>query len=136
MRRLVAEAAQDGVAAAVLTCIVDDAGAYGRVVKDDAGRLLRIVEARDATPAEKAIREFNTGVYCYRTGAAAGSPAQPDHRQRPAGILPHRHHRLPGRPQGHDVRAVATRDADEVMGINTVDELARAEELHRQRQAS
>ena len=51
----------------MLTCVVDDAGAYGRVVKDDAGRLLRIVEARDATPAEKAIREFNTGVYCYRT---------------------------------------------------------------------
>ncbi len=37
--------------------------------------------------------------------------------------------------RGHDVRAVATRDADEVMGINTVDELALAEKLHGQRQA-
>ncbi len=122
VRRLVDEAGQDGVAAAVLTCIVDDAGAYGRVVKDDAGRLLRIVEARDATPAQKAIREFNTGVYCYRTPLLRRR-CQPHHRQRPAEYyLTDTIGHLVGR--GHDVRAVATRDADEVMGINTVDELA------------
>jgi UDP-N-acetylglucosamine diphosphorylase/glucosamine-1-phosphate N-acetyltransferase len=135
VRRLVAEAAQDGVAAAVLTCIVDDAGAYGRVVKDDAGRLLRIVEARDASPAEKALREFNTGVYCYRTALLqeALRSLTTDNDQREY-YLTDTIGYLVGR--GHDVRAVATRDADEVMGINTVDELARAEELYRLRQGS
>jgi len=113
---------------------VDDAGAYGRVIKDDAGRLLRIVEARDASPAETAIREFNTGVYCYRTTllreALASLTTDNDQQEYyltdTIGFLVAR---------GHDVRAVVTRDADEVMGINTVDELARAEALHRQRQA-
>jgi bifunctional UDP-N-acetylglucosamine pyrophosphorylase/glucosamine-1-phosphate N-acetyltransferase len=135
LRRLVDEAAKDGVAAAVLTCIVDDAGAYGRVVKDDAGRLLRIVEARDAGPAEKAIREFNTGVYCYRTellqealrNLTTDNDQQEYYLTDTIGYLVAR---------GHDVRAVATRDVDEVMGINTVDELARAETLHHERQAS
>jgi bifunctional UDP-N-acetylglucosamine pyrophosphorylase/glucosamine-1-phosphate N-acetyltransferase len=46
---------------------VPDAGAYGRIVKDGSGRLLRIVEARDASPAELAIGEFNTGLFCFAT---------------------------------------------------------------------
>ena len=113
----------------MLTCIVDDAGAYGRVVKDDAGRLQRIVEARDATPKQKAIREFNTGVYCYRTllllEALRSLTTDNDQREY---YLTDTIGYLVG--HGHDVRAVATRDADEVMGINTVDELALAETLH------
>jgi len=134
VRRLVDEAAQEGVAAAVLTCIVDDAGAYGRVVKDDSGRVVRIVEARDATPEQKTIREFNTGVYCYRTSRLqeALRSLTTDNDQQEYYLTDTIGYLV---AQGHDVRAVVTRDADEVMGINTVDELARAEELHRRRQA-
>ena len=40
-----------------------DPGAYGRVVRDPAGTVAAIVEARDASAAERAINEVNTGIY-------------------------------------------------------------------------
>jgi bifunctional UDP-N-acetylglucosamine pyrophosphorylase / glucosamine-1-phosphate N-acetyltransferase len=47
---------------ALLTQEVDDPKGYGRIVRDASGRVARIVEERDATPAERAIREVNTGI--------------------------------------------------------------------------
>ncbi len=58
LRRLLA-AAQGGLA--IMTAVVADATGYGRIVRDAAGRVLRIVEQKDATPAELSIREWNTG---------------------------------------------------------------------------
>jgi UDP-N-acetylglucosamine diphosphorylase/glucosamine-1-phosphate N-acetyltransferase len=51
----------------VLTTIPDKPAGYGRVVKADDGTILRIVEDKDATPAEKRIREINTGIYCVES---------------------------------------------------------------------
>ncbi len=45
----------------VMTAVAEDATGYGRIVRDAAGRVLRIVEQKDATAAERAIREWNTG---------------------------------------------------------------------------
>ena len=42
---------------------LDDAGAYGRVVRDSAGNVAAIVEAKDASASQREIREINTGVY-------------------------------------------------------------------------
>ena len=47
---------------ALLTQEVDDPKGYGRIVRDASGRVARIVEERDATDAERAIREVNTGI--------------------------------------------------------------------------
>ncbi len=47
---------------ALLTQEVEDPKGYGRIVRDGAGRVARIVEERDATDAEREIREVNTGV--------------------------------------------------------------------------
>jgi UDP-N-acetylglucosamine diphosphorylase/glucosamine-1-phosphate N-acetyltransferase len=48
------------------TCPADPAG-YGRVIKDASGNILKIVEQRDATIAEKNVGEINTGIYCVNT---------------------------------------------------------------------
>ncbi len=48
----------------VLTMAPADAGAYGRIVRDLDGKITRIVEAKDATPEELAIREVNSGIIC------------------------------------------------------------------------
>ena len=60
LKRLL-EAARGGLA--VLTADLDDPAAYGRVVRDGSGRVQRIVETRDASPTERAIREINAGFY-------------------------------------------------------------------------
>ena len=54
-----------GAAATVLTAELDDPGGYGRIVRAADGSLERIVEHRDATPAERAIREVNSGLFCF-----------------------------------------------------------------------
>ncbi|GAA2970702.1 bifunctional UDP-N-acetylglucosamine pyrophosphorylase/glucosamine-1-phosphate N-acetyltransferase [Microbacterium terrae] len=63
------EAHRTGDAAAtVLSAGVDDATGYGRVIRDADGRVLRIVEQKDASAAEAAVTEINAGVYVFRAG--------------------------------------------------------------------
>ncbi|MBK7187952.1 MAG: NTP transferase domain-containing protein [bacterium] len=128
LRRLIEGTVSSGAAATVLTCVVDDAGAYGRIVKDASGKVVRIVEARDATPAEKAIGEYNSGVFCFRTAdlAEALGSLKPNNDQGEY-YLTDTVAYLVGR--GRPVTAVQTDDPGEVVGINTVDELAVAETL-------
>ncbi|HEY4332373.1 MAG TPA: NTP transferase domain-containing protein [Ilumatobacteraceae bacterium] len=67
---LVAAHVSNGHAATVLTSIMEDPTGYGRVVrattKSRTDRVMRIVEQRDATPDELAIKEVNTSIYAFR----------------------------------------------------------------------
>ncbi len=132
LQRLVDGTVASGAAATVLTCVVPDAGAYGRIVKDEAGRIQRIVEAKDASPEELAIGEYNTGVFCFRTAdmiEALGSLTT-DNKQGEYYLTDTVAYLV---RQGRPVTAVATEDPGEVVGINTVDELAEAGKLLEQR---
>ena len=63
----------EGAAATMATMELDEPGAYGRVIRDGDGSVLRVAEAKagagDATEEELAIREVNTGVYAFDGGA-------------------------------------------------------------------
>jgi bifunctional UDP-N-acetylglucosamine pyrophosphorylase/glucosamine-1-phosphate N-acetyltransferase len=133
LRDLVAVTVAERVAATVLTCVVPDAGAYGRIVKDAGGRLRRIVEARDATAEELAIGEFNTGVFCFRTDLLrqALDRLTTDNDQQEY-YLTDTVADLVARDE--TVATMPAPDVDEVVGINTVAELAAAEEIWRRRQ--
>ena len=67
---LVSTHVANGYAATLLTSVMDDPSGYGRVVrgagKADADRVLRIVEQRDATPDELAVKEVCTSIYAFR----------------------------------------------------------------------
>lgn len=60
----------------VLTAQLPDPKGYGRIIRDEDGSILRIVEERDADDFEKAIDEINTGVYLFDIAALAQSVAQ------------------------------------------------------------
>lgn len=60
IRRLAASATPDALS--LLTAIVDNPTGYGRIVRDSAGRVSRVVEQKDANPHELDIREVNTGL--------------------------------------------------------------------------
>jgi bifunctional UDP-N-acetylglucosamine pyrophosphorylase/glucosamine-1-phosphate N-acetyltransferase len=109
-----------------ISAMMDDPGAYGRVIRDRAGVVTAIVEARDASPAELAIREVNTGVYLARAAVLRGALAQlrPENAQ--------------GEYYLTDLVAIARRsrlavqawrapDAAEFAGINSLKELAAME---------
>ncbi len=63
LKALVRDHERSGAAATVLTMDLDDPTGYGRIVRDAAGSVLRIVEHRDASPEELAIHEVNSGMY-------------------------------------------------------------------------
>ncbi len=118
----------EGAAAAVLTARLDDPGPYGRVVRAPGGGVARIVEARDASPEELAIREVNAGVYAFRRrglaallGALTPDNAQGEYYLTDVVAL--------AVARGERVVAVRLADPDQMLGVNTRADLARAARL-------
>ena len=50
----------------VLTCSLDDPFSYGRIIRGTTGEVVRILEEKDATAEEKAVKEINVGTYCFK----------------------------------------------------------------------
>ncbi len=125
-------AASDGVDATVLSVRPEDRSDYGRLLRNDDGGLVAIVEASDATPEQDTSPEVNGGMYCFDLEALRGAldAVGTDNVQaeryltRVFAILA---------AAGATVRAVPHADADEVHGVNSRAELARAEALLRRR---
>jgi len=66
LEELVATHVANQNAATLLTSVLDDPTGYGRVVRKKDGQVARIVEQRDASPEELDIKEWNTGILCFR----------------------------------------------------------------------
>lgn len=120
-----------GAAATVLTAELDDPTGYGRVVRADDGRVVRIVEQADATEDELAVNEINTSIYCFRRSllAPALRRVQPDNAQGEYYLTDVIEVLVAA---GHPVQAVVADDPGEISGINDRLQLAAAEaELRR-----
>ena len=128
---LVQKHAESKAAATVLTAMVDQPYGYGRVVRVK-GRISRIVEERDASPAQRKIREINSGVYIFSLGPlfdalrglAAGN-AQGEYYLTDL-VSTYRRRRL-------GVEAIVVGDSNEIRGINSRSELAEASRIVRQK---
>jgi bifunctional UDP-N-acetylglucosamine pyrophosphorylase/glucosamine-1-phosphate N-acetyltransferase len=130
LRRLVAEHGQAGAAATVVTATVERPYGYGRIVRVD-GRIARIVEERDATPAERRIGEINSGIYAFdleplfeALRGISSHNAQGEYYLTDLVALYHRRS-LP-------VEAVEIDNPQEVRGVNSRTELAEVSRLMRQ----
>ncbi len=67
LRAMLAAHAEIMPALTLMTATLDNPANYGRIVRDNKGRLLEIVEEKDADEAQKAIHEVNAGIYCADT---------------------------------------------------------------------
>ena len=122
LRNLVEQHQSTGAAASVLTAMVDDPQGYGRIVRSGE-QIARIVEEKDATASERAIREINSGIYAFAleglfdaVRSIAAENAQNEYY-------------LPDlfaiyRTKGLGVQAIIVSNADEIRGINSRAELA------------
>ncbi|MDD3652654.1 MAG: bifunctional UDP-N-acetylglucosamine diphosphorylase/glucosamine-1-phosphate N-acetyltransferase GlmU [Desulfotomaculaceae bacterium] len=63
--RLVEKHRSAEVAATVLTAEIEDPTGYGRIIRDEQGKIFKIVEQKDASLAEELVQEVNTGIYCF-----------------------------------------------------------------------
>jgi bifunctional UDP-N-acetylglucosamine pyrophosphorylase/glucosamine-1-phosphate N-acetyltransferase len=117
-------AGRDGLA--VLTAELEDPAAYGRVVRDAAGRVKRVVELRDASPGEREIREINAGFYALSAKRLSAWLKKIDNRNA------QKEYYLTDLvvlavAEGVPVAAVKVEDAWEVAGVNSKGELAALE---------
>ena len=65
MQTLIQHQQQSNLAAAFLSGIYESPPPYGRVIRDVKGRVMRIVEEKDATPEERKIKEVSSSHYCF-----------------------------------------------------------------------
>src|SRR5471030_968354 len=111
-----------GAAATVVTAVVADPHGYGRIVRTGE-QIARIVEEKDATPAEQAIREINSGIYAFALDGLFDAV-----RSIASGNAKHEYY-LPDliaiyRTRGSIVETVTSSNPDEIRGINSRLELA------------
>jgi bifunctional UDP-N-acetylglucosamine pyrophosphorylase/glucosamine-1-phosphate N-acetyltransferase len=135
LRALIDAHDSTGAAATLVTMVLDDPAGYGRIVRDAAGGVERVVETKrpgDATPEELAIREVNAGVYAFdraRLLDALGRIGS-DNAQREL-YLPVAVEVLRG--DGAPVAALTVDDASLLLGVNDRVELARVRRIAQQR---
>ena len=118
--------------ASVLTAEHPDPTGYGRIIRDDADELLRIVEEKDATEDERIIFEINSGVYAFDSAALAGAISKITNSNAQGelyltdviGIL---------KGQGASIAAIVIDDFTEILGVNDRIQLAESAALLRDR---
>lgn len=65
LKRLVETQQETGAKCVMATCMIDDPTGYGRIVRNDSGEVVAIVEQKDCTPEQLKICEMNPAVYCF-----------------------------------------------------------------------
>ena len=132
LQGLIAYHREQGASLTVLTAVMENPYGYGRVVRDGAGRVMRIVEQKDSTPEEQSIREINSGIYCMEAGflnANIGSISS-DNAQKEFYLTDLV---AIAAEKGLTCLGLSTDDADEIMGVNDRVQLAEAARILRGR---
>lgn len=124
-----------GAACTILSVRLKDPFGYGRVVRDNDGRFLKIVEQKDASEEEREIREINSGIYCFDTRLlfTALSKVRNDNSQGEYYLTD-----VPAllAEAGEDIAIYRHKEPREIEGINDRDQLADLERLLRRKTVS
>ncbi len=134
MQRLI-EAAANGDALGVLSVRMQDPTGYGRIVRDRAGTVARIVEHKDANQKERSIDEVNTGLMAASArrmrewlGQLRNDNAQAEYYLTDVVVM--------AAKAGLKVNAILADREDEVLGVNDKVQLAEVEGVYRRRRAT
>ena len=132
LRELIATHTRQQAAATILTTTFAHPTGYGRIIRDAAQNVRKIVEEKDASPAEKKVTEVNTGTYCFdarklwpQLQRITNDNAQGEYYLTDVIDL------LVS--AGETVTAATCADSDETLGVNSRAQLAQAEAILRQR---
>lgn len=119
-------------AATLITTTLENPRGYGRIVKDAGGRLLEIVEEKACTEEQRAIREVNPGIYCFRSDLlwkhigeiTPENPAKEYYLTDMPAIF---------RRAGYAVGILPVADSSQLLAVNTRVELAEVDQVFRER---
>lgn len=117
-----------GATASLLTADVENPTGYGRVLKDKDGLLVGVVEEKDATDDQRAIREINSGIYVFRAKNLFDTlPLVKNKNIQQEYYLPDVLYLL--REQNLPITVEKAGNYRELLGVNTVDELREINEF-------
>ncbi len=120
---------ESGAVCTVLTAVLEDAGRYGRILRDAESKVCGIVEYKDATAEQRAIGEFNTGIYVFNSRElfrvlklTSNSNQQGEYYLTDCLGLFYN--------EGKVVSSVVLEDLMEVAGVNSQEQLAELEDIY------
>ncbi|HEX7270863.1 MAG TPA: bifunctional UDP-N-acetylglucosamine diphosphorylase/glucosamine-1-phosphate N-acetyltransferase GlmU [Casimicrobiaceae bacterium] len=131
--RNVVERARSG-ALSLLTAELTDPSGYGRIVRDPSGRVVAIVEQKDATTAQRAIREINTGMMAAPTARLRGWLERID-RRNASGEYYLTNVASLAVQDGVAVETTRAMSETEAMGVNSMRDLAELERRYQRQRA-
>jgi len=134
LKKLVETHIAEGNAITVLTARVDDPTGYGRIIKDNWGKFVKIVEQKDATLEEQRVDEINSGMYIFDSAvlSRALSMITNDNAQGEY-YLTDTIEIVKSEGLG-EVATMVIDDVDEIKGVNSPEQLEEAEMILRNRE--
>ena len=133
LKRLVDTHLEEGNTITVLTAVADDPTGYGRIIKDNWGKFVKIVEQKDATLEEQRVQEINSGMYIFDSailnealGNLTNDNAQGEYYLTDTIEIV--------KTQGlGEVSTMTIDNLDEIKGVNSPEQLQEAEEILKNR---
>jgi len=128
LKALLSKHRESGAACSLLVLRSREPRDFGLILRDAGGAVNKIVEQRDATEDEKKVDEFNAGVYCFDNNLflKALRSLRSNNAQKEYYLTDTIQYMV---QNGYDVVSVETEDASEIFGINSQEDLKRAEDL-------
>ncbi|MBR6223093.1 MAG: NTP transferase domain-containing protein [Lachnospiraceae bacterium] len=133
LKKLYDEHKKSGNGATVLTAVLPDATGYGRIIRDKDGFLEKIVEQKDATPEEAAVKEINSGMYVFNSNALSRALLMLNNDNAQGEYYLTDTLEIIKNEIGMKVGAVASDDLDDIKGVNTKAQLKEAEDIMKAR---
>lgn len=134
LKKLVETHINEKNAITVLSAVVDDPTGYGRIIKDNWGKFVKIVEQKDATLEEQRVDEINSGMYIFDSAVLNQALAKlTNNNAQGEYYLTDTIEIVKSEGLG-EVATMVVADADEIKGVNSPEQLAEAEGILRTRQ--
>ncbi len=115
-------------AVSIISALVDQPDGYGRIVRDEAGQFVKNVEHKDASEAQRQIKEINSGIYCF-DGESLKEALEKINNNNAQGeyYLPDTLAVL--KAEGKNVDAMVADDSRQFLGVNTRKQLAQVQQV-------
>ena len=117
----------------VLTAKVDDPTGYGRIIKDEDGNFIKIVEQKDASGEEQKVNEINSGMYLFDSGILSQTLDMIDNNNAQGEYYLTDTIEIVKNKNLGRVATVVVKDANEIKGVNSKEQLKEAEDILMQR---
>ncbi len=117
----------------VLTAKVDDPTGYGRIIKDEDGNFIKIVEQKDASEEEQKVNEINSGMYLFGSDILSQTLDMIDNNNAQGEYYLTDTIEIVKNKNLGRVATVVVEDANEIKGVNSPEQLKEAEDILMQR---